>query len=233
MQSKLLIKKYFDIIITSICGEKGIVSKKYISKFIKENAIIIEAGAHIGTDTCEMAKLWPLSKIYALEPIPEIFEQLKRNTSEFSNIKCIQMALGDKTGVCEIYKSSGESDQSSSILEPKEHLKFHPNVKFEDKIEVKVITLTDLMKQENIKKTDLLWLDLQGFELNVMEASKDVILNTSVIYTEVSTTENYTESALYPELKFWLKSVGFKVKKKKIAWKDGGNVLFVKQVSQI
>lgn len=209
--------------------EKGVISKKNISKFLNESPVIVEAGAHIGTDTSEMAKLWPNAMIYAFEPIPEIFEQLQKNTSEYSNVKCYQMALGDKTGNCTIYQSSGESDGSSSVLEPKEHLNYHPNVKFENKVEVKMITLNDWMKLEHIKKVDFLWLDLQGFELNVLKESKDAVLAATVIYTEVSIVENYAKSALYPELKTWLASVGFKPKKVKIAWKDGGNVLFVKK----
>lgn len=221
--------KYIKKIISNLIKEKGVVSKKYISKFLTENPIIVEAGAHIGTDTCEMAGLWPTATIFAFEPIPEIFEQLIKNTSGLPNVKCFKMALGDKTGICNIFQSSGESDGSSSILEPKVHLINHPDVKFENKIEVEVITLRDWMKNEDIKKVDFLWLDLQGFELNVMKESKCEISEVSVIYTEVSTMENYSESALYPELKSWLKTVGFKVKKEEIAWKDGGNVLFVKK----
>jgi len=224
-------KKIFNLLklIRSILfREKGIVSKRYISRFFNDNPVIVEAGAHIGTDTCEMAKLWPQAMIYAFEPLPELFSQLKKNTSSFPNVKCFEMALGDKTGTCNIYQSSGESDGSSSILEPKEHLKNHPNVIFEQRIEVEVITLNDWIKKYNVDKVDFLWLDLQGFELNVLKESKEIISKVSVIYTEVSIIENYSKSALYPELRDWLKEKGFKVKKKKIAWKDGGNVLFVR-----
>jgi len=221
--------KVLNRIYSSFCKDKGTVSKKYISKFLNVSPIIVEAGAYIGTDTCEMAKLWPKSMIYAFEPVPELFEQLKKNTAEFPNIICYEMALGDKTGNSTLFQSSGDSDGSSSILEPKEHLKHHPNVKFEKKIEVKAITLKDWMRSNNIEKIDFLWFDLQGYELNVMKESKDEISKVSVIYTEVSITENYFGTALYPELRTWLKSLGFLVKKEKIAWKDGGNVLFIKK----
>lgn len=209
--------------------EKGIVSKKTIARFIGDKPVILEAGAHIGTDTCEMASLWPNSKIYAFEPIPELFNQLKNNTSQFENVKCFQMALGDKTGTCTIFQSSGDSDASSSILEPKNHLIVHPDVKFEKKIEVPVITLKDWMDNQGIEKIDFLWLDLQGFEFNVLKASKEVLENVSVIYSEVSLIENYTNSTLYPEFKNWLQYLGFKVQREELAWDDAGNVLFIKK----
>jgi len=229
MQIQLIINKCLKMMISSLFEEKGVVSKKYISKFLKEDPIIVEAGAHIGVDTCEMAKLWPKAKIFAFEPIPEIFEQLKNNTSSYPNVQCFQMALGDKTGVCTINQSSGESNGSSSLLEPKEHLVIHPSVLFEKKIEVKVTTLKDWMITNKIEKVDFLWLDLQGFELNVLKESVEIISKTSTIYTEVSIIENYSNSALYPQLKSFLENAGFKAKKEKIAWLDGGNVLFIRK----
>lgn len=217
-----------DILYSKFSNRKGIISKKYIAKFLGEDPIIVEAGAHIGLDTCEIAKIWPKSKIFAFEPIPELFAQLVKNTYSFQNVKCFQMALGDKTGFCTINQSSGASDGSSSLLEPKAHLDYHPDVLFEKKIEVEVITLTDWMKINKIDRIDFFWLDLQGFELNVLKETKDILTKTKAIYTEVSIVENYSGGALYPELKKWLKTVGFIAKKEKIAWEDGGNVLFIK-----
>jgi 2-O-methyltransferase len=221
--------KYLNKIRLFFNQEKGVVNKKTIRKYIGRDAIIIEAGAHIGTDTCEMAKLWPDTTIYAFEPIPELFEILKHNTSSYSNVKCFQLALGNKTGITSINKSSGDSDASSSLLEPKEHLKIHPTVLFDKKIEIEVTTLSDWMKLYCIERIDFLWLDLQGFELDVLKDSVDIVSNVSVIYTEVSLIENYSKSALYPELRDWLMTLGFKVKIEKLAWMDGGNVLFVKK----
>lgn len=220
-----LIKKIF----ARETEERGVVSKKYISKFLNEDAIIVEAGAHTGVDTVEMAQMWPKSTIYAFEPIPELFNQLKEKTQAYSNVKCFQLALGNKTGKCIIHQSSGRSDASSSVLAPKEHLSVHPDVLFENSIEVDIITLKDWMNTEKIKKVDFLWLDLQGFEYDVLNTNPEVLNGTKVIYTEVSLIENYTNQVLYPEFKEWLSNSGFKAKKEAIAWADGGNVLFVRR----
>lgn len=209
--------------------EKGVISKRYISKFIHNSPVIIEAGAHIGTDTSEMARLWPSATIYAFEPIPEIFSQLKENTSLYDNVKCYEVALGSYTGKCEIFKSSGSSDGSSSVLAPKEHLIYHPDVEFNTKVIVDIITLKDFFRKEKIDKVDLLWLDLQGFELEVLKVADNLLENVSAVYTEVSLVENYAGSVLYEDLKKWMRGKGYKVKKEELAWVDGGNVLFVKK----
>ncbi len=139
---------------SSFESKPGTVSKKYISKYLPKNPVIIEAGAHIGLDTYEMAKMWPGAKIFAFEPIPELFQKLVKTTSSFPNVKCFQMALGDETGFCNINLSSGASDGSSSLLEPKEHIVHHPEVFFQNQLEVEVITLHDWMMKNEVEKID-------------------------------------------------------------------------------
>ena len=46
----------------------GIIPKEYIKKFLPENPIIVEAGAHNGSDTEEMARMWPDGKIETVLP---------------------------------------------------------------------------------------------------------------------------------------------------------------------
>jgi len=224
-----LIKKLF------LCSweNKGSIPKSFMKTFLPDNPIIIEAGAHIGIDTCEMAKLWPKSKIFAFEPIPEIYSQLIKKTQSFENVRCFKQALSEKTGVVTMNVSKGVSDGSSSILEPKEHLVLHPDVLFEKKIDVDAITLNDWMKKNEIKHIDLLWLDLQGFEFNVLKASSEILKNVTMIYTEVSIEELYSGSMLYPEFRNWIESFGFEVMREELVWQDAGNVLFKKKIDFI
>ncbi len=206
----------------------GEVPKEYIASFLPKNPLIIEAGAHVGLDTIEMSKFWPKAKIHAFEPVPHIYDKLKDNTKGCKNVTCYELALSDHSGTAKLFMSSGDSDASSSLLKPKEHLSLHPTVLFRDEVEIKTITLNDWAVSNNIKNIDFLWLDLQGLELHVLKKS-DVILKTvKAIMTEVSLVENYAGGALYPELKSWLESNGFKVQREEIAWSDGGNVFFVR-----
>jgi len=209
--------------------EKGEIPKKFIAKFLPKNPIIVEAGAHVGADTLEMARLWPNSKIYAFEPVPYIFEQLIKNTERLKNATYYPIALSNKSGKSVIYVSSGASDASSSLLSPKEHLNFHPDVSFNKKLDINTITLDDWAIENDIMKVDLLWLDLQGLELKVLKAGTNVLKSVKVIYSEVSLIENYDGGELYSELKDWLESNSFQVVKEELPWEDGGNVLFVKR----
>lgn len=205
----------------------GIIPKKEIYRYLPDSPIIVEAGAHIGTDTLDMAKLWQDATIHAFEPVPHLFEILSKNTEGVKNIHTYPLALGETTGLISIHISSGKSDGSSSVLKPKRHLEIHPDVFFENTIKVEAITLDDWAKNHNIKQIDMLWLDLQGFELNVLKKSQSILRGITAIYTEVNLVETYENAASYDALKEWLSIFGFSVVSEALPWSDAGNVLFV------
>ena len=209
--------------------KEGIIPKSYIHSYLPKNPIIVEAGAHIGSDTLEMSRLWQNATIHAFEPVPHLFQLLAHNTEGIANIHIYPLALGETTGKFDIHISSGKSNGSSSLLLPKKHLEIHPDVFFQEKITVQAITLDDWALQHEIKHVDMLWLDLQGYELQVLRNSASILRGVKVIYTEVNLIENYENCALYNDLKIWLQEKGFEVEQEALAWQDAGNVLFIKK----
>lgn len=204
------------------------INKSYIEKFLPFSPVVVEAGAHVGIDTLEMAKIWPSGMIHAFEPIPNLYSKLKTNTSNVKNIKIYPMALSSSTGTAIMHVSSGASDGSSSLLTPKEHLKEHPDVVFLNKIRASTTTLDDWARKYNVSKVDFLWLDIQGHELSVLKAAPHTLKKVKAIYTEVSLKEMYEGGALYSELCNWLTYLGYHVEAEELPWPDMGNVLFVR-----
>lgn len=207
-----------------------IISKAVIKKYLPNNAVVIDCGAHDGKDSVELARLFTNGTVYAFEPAPKIFERLKKRTAPYQNIKCYNLALSDKIGTAKFYISSGDSDGSSSLLAPKEHLDYHPETVFKETIDVKSETLDSWAGMHGIEKIDLLWLDMQGYELQMLKASDKILSTVNVIHTEVSTTELYKEIGLYADFKSYLEKKGFTVKIEAIpkGWAMG-NVMFIRK----
>ncbi len=191
--------------------KQGVISKHLIAKYLPENPIIVEAGAHIGTDTIEMSKLWPKGFIFAFEPIPLLFQQLKQRTSKHRNIMCIQRALSNTNGKATMFVSQGNINGSSSLFKPKEHLNVDPTITFPEQTIVETITLDEWAQRLGLQRIDFLWLDMQGAEPIALQASTKILKTVKAIYTEVSFAELYEGIILYPQLKAWLKKQGFKV----------------------
>jgi FkbM family methyltransferase len=204
------------------------ISKTYIARFVQERPIIVDCGAHDGHDSVELCNQIDAT-VHAFEPVPALFARLKERTRAYPNIHCYELALGDTNGTIEFFVSSGGSEASSSILAPKEHLRDHPNVRFERKIRVQSMTLDSWAERNNIERIDFLWLDMQGFEMQMLQASPRIVSMVQAIHTEVSTRQTYSGVRTYPEFRTWLNSQGFSVAVEAIPddW-DMGNVLFVR-----
>lgn len=205
--------------------------KDLIVLFLPENAVVLEAGAHVGSDTIEMAVLWPKATIYAFEPVPEIFNDLVQNTAYFPNVHRYPVALSDKSGRATFYVSSGDSDQAGSLLKPNDHLKYHPGVLFTKTIEVDCVNLDEWAQKNNVDHIDFMWLDMQGAELMVLKAAPKILRTVKMIVTEVNFYETYAGCPLYPEVKKWFESQGFIVATEVSSiYVDFGDVLFVRKI---
>ncbi len=206
-----------------------------INYYLPKNPIIVEAGAFNGNDTCKMAQLWPQGFIHAFEPVPELFSDLKRNTQNYNNVACHAYALSKKNGSAHFYVAEkptkpGIPSQAGSLHAPKERLHYS-TIQFPHTITVPTITLNSWAQQQKVKQVDFLWLDVQGHELAVLQASKQLLATVRAIFTEVGFFENYVEQPTYTELKNWLEQHGFTLVGrdfKNMAQWFFGNLLFVR-----
>jgi FkbM family methyltransferase len=205
------------------------ISKALLKKFIPPNALIIDCGAHVGSDSIELSRIFRSATIYAFEPLDSLYGKLCANTKDIHNIHCHRLALADRCGEMGFYISEGGSDASSSLLPPYKHLDDHPDVLFSKASKVKVLTLDKWCEINNVTHIDFLWLDMQGYEMAMLRASPDILKRVSAIHTEVSTRETYKGVPLYNELRSFLEAKGFRVEIEALpaGW-DMGNVLFVR-----
>jgi FkbM family methyltransferase len=205
------------------------ISKVVLKKYLPTYPVIIDCGAHDGSDTVELAKMFKGATIHAFEPVGNLFNKLKQRPNPNNNIQYYQLALADKNGIMDFNLSEGRSDASSSLLLPITHLKDHPDTTFNNKTLVQTMTLDSWAMKYQVEKVDLLWLDMQGYELQMLKESQFILDTVSVIHTEVSTRETYKGVVLYEEYRIFLEEKGFRVIEEAIpeGW-DMGNVLFLR-----
>ena len=226
---KLLSTIFFIVVFHSGLTKSESLPKHLFAPFLPENPIIVDAGAYNGADSREMSNVWPEGTIYSFEPVPHAFKQLCENTRDKKNIYCIQKALSDKVGFEMMHISTGGGDQSSSLLEPLEHLYYFPHITFENKIMVETTTLDAWAQEMNIDHIDLLWLDLQGMEPMVLKASPKILSTVKTVCAEVSYTYLYKDAPLYETFKKWMEDQGFVAVYRIMHHATFGDVLFVRK----
>ena len=187
------------------------ISLDEIAPYLGEHPVIVEAGAWNGSDTVRFAKRWPDAEIHTFEPVPSSFALVEENTRHLPQVRRYPLALADKTEVRTMFVSTDAADGhgSSSLLAPNQHLREYPEITFPEQVDVQAVTLRDWVQTSGVERIDLLWLDLQGMELSVLQASPDVLARTRAVSMEISRHELYEGSALYPEVIAWMKSQGF------------------------
>ena len=206
----------------------GTIPKQWFRPFLPADPVIVEAGAHNGVDTVELSRLWPDGHVHAFEPVPDLYARLTARARKRPNITCYPLALGDRDGPAEMFVSSGTSDGSSSLLRPTGHLVHHPTVTFSRSIRVQMTTLDTWAEAHGVDHVDLMWLDMQGAEMRMLQAAPRLLATTRLVHMEVSLVELYADTPLYSEVRDWMEAHGLRVVAEALAWSDGGNVLFAR-----
>lgn len=175
-----------------------------IEQLSKYNIIprgIIHVGAHEGQEYEEYLAAG-IEKMMFFEPLELNFMKLIGHVQVTDNIQVFNMALGNESGHKEMYVESSNQGMSSSILEPKETLKQYPWIVFDKKETVKI----DLLDNISYKRRDfnVLNIDVQGFELEVLQGAEFTLNWIDAIITEVNRVEMYKGCALISDIDFYL-----------------------------
>lgn len=209
----------------SVFAAEEKIPRSLLVRLLPVNPVIIEAGAQLGEDTGWMSELWKGGTIYAFEPNPTSYEQLKSIAEGCHNVVAEPLALSDKTGEAYFYLAGG----ASSLLKPTKcfnDVYFHSDL--DRPIKVEKITLDEWAARRGITAIDFLWLDMEGNELNALRGASSILKSVKAIYTEVNFQKFWEGCVTYPELKKWLENEGFVN-----IWEDivpdwQGNVVFVR-----
>jgi FkbM family methyltransferase len=199
--------------------------------YLPPNPVIIEAGAFDGTNSREFVRYWPSCRVYAFEPVPSAYRRLESVAAEHSgSIFAHPLAVGRVAGTAQMHVSGSQAagEQSSSLLTPTGTKSEFPFVQFSTgTIDVPVVVLDDWAAEMNIGTVDFFWLDLQGFELAALQGAERLLQACSAIHCEVQQVPLYQDAPLYPEVRSWLDSRGFRPVCEAI-FRRGGNVLFAR-----
>lgn len=199
-------------------GQDRIVYETYFAHNPKKG-FFVDIGAHNGvslSNTFFYEKELGWQGI-CIEPIPEIFEQLRNNRSCI----CINGCISDRTGIVEFTQLICPSmyiEMLSGITEkydPKHIQRINSELAqcngSKKIIKVQSYLLADLLDQYGIDEVDYLSLDTEGGELDILRTIPFKRIKINVISVE----NNYGD----PNMKRFLESQGFKLVKR-LEWDE-------------
>lgn len=166
--------------------------------------IIFDIGGNIGITSIYLAKLFPDSLIYSFEPMPENFEILQKNISQYKNIRAFNYGLGSKNGSFKVYLSSDPENYGGISFYPDAHGNQEKSY-----ISCEVKNVNEIINDLEVESIDLIKIDTEGAEYDILSTLKvDILRGTSWITGELHGNRDF-------ELLDYLDSIGFSISFKK------------------
>lgn len=124
-------------------------------KHTKTHGVCVQAGGFIGMWPARLAKFF--ERVYTFEPIPHLYECVKRNTNHLPSVRVYNNALGATMGEVDINPKRGGCTRVVPGGRDK----------------AKQLTIDSL----SLIRCDAIYLDVEHYELEVLEGARQTIQN--------------------------------------------------------
>jgi FkbM family methyltransferase len=146
-----------------------ILRRDLYSQWSPVNGTVVDIGAHIGVFATRASA--SSSTVICYEPHPRNFELLQKNIAinELNNVKAVRQAVGDTRGIKRL-----------SVFEPKSYgHTFYPwnGHDFVSTIDVKSVTLADVLRYNGLDRIDFLKMHCEGAEFDILAHTPQDVLD--------------------------------------------------------
>jgi FkbM family methyltransferase len=167
--------------------------------------IIVDVGAHIGQWSLMAHGIFPDAS----------FLMLEAQTSKSPTLEAVSRAhpgkfrhrialLGPEPRDDVVFHECEAAPTASSVLS------CHEPLAFQD-VKRRMETLDGVLAEAGVPQTDLLKLDVQGYELEVLKGAVKTLTAAPAVLIEVSTVELYQGSPLFHEVVAFMEAHGYRV----------------------
>lgn len=164
-------------------------------------SVAIDVGAYSGEWTRTLVRLFPGTRVLLIEPQEVMRHGLEALCSSHSGLEVSTSLLGPKPAD---QVGFFECDTASSVLQDANHE--NPPTKF-----LPATTLDILTSQTGFSTPELIKLDVQGYEIQVLEGAARTLESAEVVQLEVNLIPIYKGAPLAHEVIRYMADRGFRV----------------------
>lgn len=181
--------------------------REYIEK--QKPKIIFDVGGHDGTYALRINKQDPSVEIHCFEPVSKTFDTLENNVVGIKKIIPVRLALSSEKGLSTIYTNS-----RIEAINTLQKVGDSPTFTYDGSEVVKVSTVDNYCKENNIEHIDMLKIDTEGHDLEVIRGAKGMITSNKVgiIQFEFGILNTFSHTYVYDFYQF-LKPFGYELYK--------------------
>ncbi|HLF45337.1 MAG TPA: FkbM family methyltransferase [Chitinophagaceae bacterium] len=157
-----------DIFWKGLTGGWEKISMQLWIQLSRKANIILDIGANTGLYALTAKLLNAQALVFAFEPLKQMYRKLKENNdlNDF-DIDCIEKAVSDKNGKAIIYETGADHIAAASL-----NIETRAYTALDLETEVETITLDSFIDEKELKKIDLVKIDVETHEPSVLKGFK-------------------------------------------------------------
>jgi FkbM family methyltransferase len=194
LKEDIKIKLYKDSILSKLIYE-GFENEEidFLNAFLNEGDFFVDIGANVGLFSLYASRrVGPTGSVIAFEPSKLTYERLVENLelNGITNVRPYKLGLSDKDEMLELNISSNGHEAWNTFVPTRDN-------KFSLKEKVQVQAFDHFLREKSIdvNRISLVKLDVEGFEINVLKGSKDLLSNQNAPAFLVEFTDDNAISA--------------------------------------
>jgi FkbM family methyltransferase len=141
---------------------------------LESDACVLDVGSNVGLTAIAFDQLVPDGRIFAFEPSPRNYELLQKNLKEnsCSRVEAVNMAVGSSTGEVSFFDTRAYGAGSFAMNDVAQLAARHHSG---DLIKVPSVSIDDFVEDRGLDRVDLIKIDVEGFELDVLEGARKTL----------------------------------------------------------
>ncbi len=169
---------------------------------------IIDIGANEGQSCRKLKSIFPNSTLYAFEPSPIAYKQLKNLSYE--NFYPLNLAIGKENDKVTFFEHSYFTESSSLLKTTQECEESYPFLKNQNEILIEQNTLDYFFERKELTGDILIKIDVQGAEDRVIAGGKKVLSQAVACIVECTITSAYEQQASFEMISGQLNNLDYK-----------------------
>lgn len=163
------------------------IEKLAYLNFINDSSVVYDIGAHIGETIEFFNQSENPKKIYAFEPCFKNFEDLKLNTSKYSNVEYFNVALLDKSYSCRTKFRDCRTEEHDAEQD------------------ITYVDINHFISENNLEAPTFMKIDIEGMESLVLNSLVNIFrLEKPIVYVEIHAQARHMDNQNYEDCPHWV-----------------------------
>lgn len=178
--------------------------------------VIFDVGARDGNESIRFSERFPDAQVFAFECHPDLLPACRGALAPFGNVELVPQAVSLRGGRIPFFpidharsrldSPDGNPGASSTL---RASGKYVCETYVQNEVSVQSTRLDEFCERRTISHPDLIWMDIQGAELDALQSLGARLQGCSLLHIEVEFVEIYKGQALFAQVREFLGAEGW------------------------